>query len=260
MKSICVQLDIVWENKQANFDRVRALLEEAKVEPGSLIVLPEMFATGFSMDVQNICEDESAETETFLAAVAKQYRSYILGGLVRQAPDGLGRNEAVVFDPSGHEHARYCKLHPFSYAGETNHYASGECLVTFEWHDFTVAPFICYDLRFPEVFRHAAERKADLFTVIACWPQPREVHWVVLLKARAIENQAYVVAVNRCGKDPTLAYSGRSMIVDPRGNVMADAGTSEGTICAELDHQLLENYRSDFPALADIRPEYRRRG
>ena len=123
-----------------------------------------------------------------------------------------------------------------------------------------MAPLVCYDLRFPEVFRHAVAMGANLLAVIACWPQPRESHWVALLKARAIENQAYVVGVNRTGKDPGHAYSGLSMIVDPQGEVLADAGGAEGTISAELSRESLENWRRDFPALADIRPEaYRRR-
>ena len=100
---------------------------------------------------------------------------------------------------------------------------------------------------------------ADLFVVIACWPEARQTHWIALLKARAIENQAYVVAVNRCGKDPNLAYSGRSMIVDPRGEVIADAGSRQGTIGAKLDRAALESYRHSFPALEDIRPQYKSR-
>lgn len=258
MKAIGVQLDIVWEDKPANYEKVQSLLARAEIEPASLVVLPEMFATGFSMNVQDICEEASAETETFLAAMAEQYKSCVLGGVVRRNADGLGRNEAVVFAPSGREIARYCKMHPFSFAAETEYYAPGEQTVTFQWLDFTVAPFICYDLRFPEVFRHAVQQEADLYAVIACWPALREAHWTALLKARAIENQAYVVGVNRCGNDPKLTYPGRSTIIDPRGEVLASAGAEEGTIQAELDPASLKKYRSDFPALADIRPEYRR--
>lgn len=258
MSVIGVQLNIVWENKQANFDKVRKLLEGADVEPGSLIVLPEMFATGFSMNVGRICEDESSETEAFLAATAKQHQSHVLGGVVYRNPDGLGRNEAVVFDPTGREQARYCKMHPFSFGGETEHYAAGERPVTFKWREFTVAPFVCYDLRFPEIFRHAVQRGADLFVVIACWPDRREAHWTALLAARAIENQAYVAGVNRCGEDPKLSYSGRSAIIDPHGHPIANAGTEEGVIQAEPDHASLLDYRSKFPALLDMRAPYKR--
>lgn len=257
MRAVAVQLDIVWENKQANFRKVRELLERAQVEPESLIVLPELFATGFSMNVDAICEGVTKETEQFLQELAEQYQSCVIGGLATKAPDGRGRNEAVVYDPSGTEIARYGKLHPFSYAGETKYYIPGERPVTFPWNGFTVAPFICYDLRFPEVFRHAIQLQADLLVVIACWPQAREQHWIALLQARAIENQAYVIGLNRCGNDPTLTYSGRSRIVDPRGNVLADAESAEGTISAELDRDALAVYRREFPALSDIRNEYK---
>ena len=256
MKVIGVQLDIVWENKAANFEKTHALLEHANIENNSLIVLPEMFATGFSMHVESIGESKSGETETFLRSLAIDYRSYIVGGLTIRSPDGLGRNEAVVCDPSGKVIARYCKLHPFTFGGETKYYESGESLITFQWGDFTVAPFICYDLRFPEVFRWAVLRTADLFIVIANWPQARESHWITLLTARAIENQAYMVGVNRCGTDPKLSYSGRSLILDPRGKQIADAGIHERLIEAELDHSSLLTYRSEFPALSDIRSRY----
>ncbi len=257
MKIIGVQHDIVWENKQANFDKVLSLLETVEITTGSLIVLPEMFSTGFSMNVEKICESSSNETETFLCETAKRFQSFVLGGLVTQTTDGRGRNESVVADPSGKAIARYCKLHPFTFAGETKHYEPGNRLVTFSWGEFTAAPLICYDLRFPEVFRHAVMRGANLSIVIACWPQSREAHWIALLQARAIENQSYTVGVNRCGSDPKLTYSGRSLILDPRGNVMADAGSGEGVIQAVPDYQALATYRSEFPALTDIRADYR---
>ena len=246
-----VQLDIAWENKRANHDRVRTLV--AGVPKGALIVLPEMFSTGFSMNVPGIAEGEARETETFLASLAREREAYVLGGVVTARTDGKGLNQALVLDPQGKELVRYTKIHPFSFAGETNHYAQGTGVLLFPLGGFTVAPFVCYDLRFPEIFRNAVRRGAQLFTVIANWPAPREAHWVALLKARAIENQAYVVGVNRCGKDPKLAYSGRSLIVDPKGEVLADAGNSEGVIAADLDVAPLLEYRKTFPALDDMK-------
>ncbi|HYW79854.1 MAG TPA: carbon-nitrogen family hydrolase [Thermoguttaceae bacterium] len=257
MQIIGVQLDIVWEDKRANFEQVDALLAKTEIEPDSLIVLPEMFATGFSMNVATVCEDETRPTGRFLAELAQKHRAYVLGGLVEQAADGRGRNLAVAFDPSGHEIARYCKLHPFSMGGEAEHYLAGDRPVVFPWCGFTVGPLVCYDLRFPEVFRHAVAMGADLLAVIACWPEVRESHWIALLKVRAIENQAYVIGVNRTGSDPRLTYSGRSLIVDPQGEVLADAGNLPGTIRAKLDQGATVRYRRSFPALQDIRPEYR---
>ncbi len=253
MKIYGVQFDIEWEDKAVNFEKIRALLSGVEIEPDSLVVLPEMFATGFSMNVEEICEGETCKSKRFLIETAKQHRCYVLGGLVTEGENGFGRNEAVAVNPEGEEIARYCKLNPFTFGGETKHYSSGEEIVTFQWHDFTVCPFICYDLRFPEIFRKAVRRGTNLFIVIACWPEPRDEHWVSLLKARAIENQAYVVGVNRCGTDPKLTYTGRSVIYDPHGGILASEVYEETVICAELDKVALVQYRKNFPVLQDIK-------
>ena len=257
MRIYAVQLDIVWEDKQANYQKVISLLDNAQVKKNSLVLLPEMFATGFSMNKETISKNEPAQTENFLTKISHQYHSYILGGLVTLSSSGKGKNICLVCDPSGTTIAHYQKLHPFSYGGESQHYKSGDKITLFDWHEFTVTPFICYDLRFPEIFRHSVVMGTNLFTVIACWPAAREEHWVTLLKARAIENQAYVAGVNRCGSDPKLSYSGRSLIIDPHGNILADGENQEGVIHADVDFQTLSTYRNEFPALSDIRSEYR---
>ncbi len=253
MQIVACQLDVVWENKPANHDRVRAMLESIAIKPGDLIVLPEMFATGYSMNVAAIAEPLGGETQQFLAELAKNLQCFVIGGVAIRGSQGRGRNEAVVFGPAGQSLARYCKLHPFSYAGETKHYQAGEDIQIFEWHGFKVAPFVCYDLRFPEIFRHAVRRGAELMAVIANWPELRESHWLTLLRARAIENQAYVVGVNRAGSDPHVRYSGHSLIVGPRGETLAEAGEAPQVIVAEIDPACLLQYRQQFPALADIR-------
>ncbi len=256
MQVIACQTDIIWEDKRANHDKVRRMLADIAIEPGALIVLPEMFATGFSMNVASIAEGESRETERFLAALAQEKQAYVVGGVVNQSPNGMGRNEAVVFSPDGVEAARYHKIHPFSYGREIEFYEGGDAVVTFDWRGVTVAPFVCYDLRFPEVFRHAVLRGAKVMLVIACWPTAREAHWVKLLQARAIENICYIVAVNRCGQDPKLEYPGRSMIIDLKGDILADAGHEETVISEKLTMPSVETYRNQFPALKDIRPGF----
>lgn len=258
MQLIGIQLDTAWEDKATSHARVEKLLREAGVLPGALIVLSEFFATGFSTDVAKIAEAEGeGESQTFLAHLAKQYQAFVLGGIVtRETPgNGRGRNQCVVYNPAGEEIARYWKLHPFSYGGETDHYDAGSQLITFDWSGCTVAPFICYDVRFPEVFRRVAG-PAKLYTVIANWPAPRREHWITLLRARAIENQAYVIGVNRCGDDPKLTYAGDSLIIDPRGETIADGGAVEGVISAEVNLDDLEAYRHSFPALVDRRSEF----
>ena len=257
MNVVGVQLDTVWEDKAANHAKLAALLAADPPAPGTLVVLPEMWATGFSMNVAGNTETSAHETEAFMAKWAGEYGIGLLGGVVTTGADGLGRNEAVLFGADGKEAARYTKMHPFSYGQETQHYGRGSDIALFEWQGFSVAPFICYDLRFPEVFRRAARLGAEVFCVIANWPEAREDHWVTLLKARAIENQAYVVGVNRCGDDPSLHYPGRSLIFGPRGEVLADGGTEEGVLSASLDREGLRAYRREFPTLDDVHPDYR---
>ena len=257
MEVIGLQLNTIWEDKAANHAKLAALLAAGPPMPGTLVLLPEMWATGFSMNVAEITESSAHETETVMAKWASEYGIGLLGGVVTTGADGLGRNEAVLFGADGGETARYTKMHPFSYGGETQHYGRGSDIALFEWQGFAIAPFICYDLRFPEVFRRAARLGAEVFCVIANWPEAREDHWVTLLKARAIENQAYLVGVNRCGNDPNLHYSGRSLIFGPRGEVLADGGTEQGTLGACLDREALRAYRREFPVLDDIHPNFR---
>lgn len=256
MNVVCVQLDCVWENKQANHEKVNRLLDAAQPKKDSLVVLPEMFASGFSMNVPAITDSGTNESYNFLSQTAKTYGVYLMAGIVTTDRSGKGRNESVTFAPDGSEVARYCKLHPFTLGGELDNYVKGEKVVTFNLQEFVVAPFICYDLRFPEAFRVAALRGANLITVIASWPVVRHHHWVKLLHARAIENEAYVVGVNRCGWDPKLEHAGGSLIIDPQGNTLLEAGREEGAISAELNLADLLSYREKLPFLKDIRADF----
>ncbi len=252
MKAALCQLDIAWEDKEANHRRVTELLDSAALEPGSLLLLPEMFASGFSMNVAAISEGEEQPSARFMRALAIERGIHVLGGIVTEGPDGLGRNEAVGFDPHGVEVVRYAKIHPFQGA-ESRNYAGGKEVRTFECGGFTAAPFVCYDLRFPELFRIAVCQGAELFLIIANWPEKRIHHWVTLLQARAVENQAYVAGVNRCGKDPYLKYPGRSMVVDPQGRILAEADAEEQILTADLTPESVATWRRAFPVLQDMR-------
>lgn len=253
MNLYCCQLDLAWENKQANFTKAHSLLSGAKPERGSLVLLPELFATGFTMNTAPLAEKPGGETERFLAELARELGVFVLGGVLGAAAKGRGRNLSVVFSPEGREIARYAKIQTFTIGGETEAYEAGNEPVIFDWAGIAVAPFICYDLRFPEHFRLATRRGAQLLTVIASWPVARIEHWVALLRARAIENQAYVAGCNRCGKDPKLNYNGRSMIISPKGDVLVDAEDGEKIIRADIDLATLQAYRKELPFLADIR-------
>jgi predicted amidohydrolase len=176
-----------------------------------------------------------------------------MAGAAMRGRDGRVRNKALIFSPAGDLLAFYAKMRPFTPGGESDHYVPGEQPVTFSWGDWTVSPFVCYDLRFPELFRQAAaSQQPELFAVIASWPEKRILHWVRLLQARAIENQAYVIGVNRVGQDPYYVYKGRSVIVDPNGEILADAGEGERWISAQLDLENLRKYRQGLPFLKDL--------
>lgn len=254
MKVYCCQTDITWENREKNFRNVSELIEKGQIPPRSLVLLPEMFASGFSMNVDTVAETPKNETAEFLSRLARDFSIYLIGGVVTKAADGRGLNQAAVFSPAGKELARYSKMQPFSLGGEAKAYAAGDDVVLFSWEGITVAPFVCYDLRFPELFRAAVRRGAELFAVIANWPVMRIQHWATLLQARAIENLAYVAGTNRCGDDPKLKYNGRSLIVNQHGDVLADAGDGQKIISAEVDARAIRAWRQDFPALKDMRP------
>jgi predicted amidohydrolase len=250
------QFDIAWESKGENFKRIRALLNKRRLSPGSLVVLPEMFATGFTMNSRAMAEQDNGPTDRFLRELAREKGVFVLGGLARLDSRGRIQNEAVCFAPSGRRVARYAKLHLFSPGGETRHYAPGTAVTLFRWGEYEVAPSICYDLRFPETSRMAVQRGANVLVVIANWPGKRHSHWTALLRARAIESQAYAIGVNRCGSDPQHDYHGGSVVVDPWGKTVAGAGKDETLICAKLDLTAMNRLRLDFPVLQDVRTRF----
>jgi predicted amidohydrolase len=255
MRVVGVQSEAVWEDKEASCRKVEELLRPITIPPGALVVLPEMFATGFTMNAGAVAETPGTGGQAYLARLAKRLSCHVIGGIVARGTGGKGRNEGVVFNPAGIETARFTKLHPFSFSGENEHYEAGEHLTFFHCEGFRVCLFICYDLRFPESFRAAAREGVDLFVVIANWPRPRQAHWTTLLQARAVENQAYVLGVNRCGADPDIDYAGGSMVVGPRGEVLARAYEGSRVIMADPDLETLTAYRSSFPALNDMRQD-----
>ena len=255
MHIVAIQLDSVWEDPRANFAKTESLLAATPPVPGSLIVLPEMFATGFSLDLSKTMQGAARETENFLRTLAARHRCAVLGGVISPGVEGRGRNESVTFAADGTLLARYVKQRPFSGAGESEIHEAGADAVLFPLGEFTVAPLVCYDLRFPELFREAARRGADLFVVIAAWPVKRIAHWLTLLQARAIENQAFVIGVNRTGREPRFDYCGRSVVVNPHGEIIADAGTAETILTACIAHAEVAAWRAEFPALRDARFE-----
>lgn len=254
MRLALAQTEPLWEDKEGNFRAALSFLEQARERKADMVLFPEMSMTGFSMHPEKIGETaDNPVTLTFFREQAEKYGLYIGIGYVEYS-EPKSFNRYAVISPEGEILADYRKIHPFTFGTEAVHYAGGEELAFCRVKEFTVSPFICYDLRFPDVFGIASQR-AELMIVPANWPEDRREQFIALLKARAIENQCYIAGVNRVGHARTLSYSGDSMIVDPFGRVAAQAGDKEELITADLEIEPLKRYREVFPAQTDRKPE-----
>jgi len=234
MRIAAVQHDIVWEDRDANFGRLAPQVARAVGAGAELVLLSETFSTGFSV-TPGIGEPEGGPSAEFLAGQAATHGVWVGGTCPEVAPgEELPYNSFVLAGPSGTLH-RYRKLHPFTHAGEHERFRAGEKPVTVEIGDLRITPFVCYDLRFADVFWKAAP-ETDVYLVPANWPAPRRLHWQALLQARAIENQAYVVGCNRVGTagDGT-EHVGDSRIVSPMGELLATAAGVETIVLADVD-------------------------
>ena len=251
MRVALLQLDSVWEDAPASHSRAARLLEEAARGGARLAVLPEMFATGFSMRPERVAEPPGGPSETFLKESAAALGLWIIAS-VPEKRDGAARNVALVVAPGGVV-TRYAKIHPFSFAGEDRQYEGGDGIVTVPIEGVRVTPFICYDLRFPEPFRLAADG-TDLYVVVSNWPERRQAHLRTLLQARAIENLAFVVGVNRAGEGDGVRYVGGSVAFSPWGEVLCEAQAEETTLFCDVDADAVADARERFPALKDRRP------
>jgi len=256
MRVALVQLDIAWEDVEENHRRALRHLKQAKASGARLVLLPEMFSTGFSMKSDRIAQAPGGPSETFLRDTAGKLGLWILAS-VPEAGTPAPRNTALIVSPAG-EVTRYAKIHPFSFGGENRVYTGGDRVVTANIEGVRVTPFVCYDLRFPEPFRLAAE-ETDLFAVVANWPQERISHWKTLLSARAIENLCYVAGVNRVGEGGGLRYTGDSAAISPWGETLAGGGSEETLLLFDADPSVVRDARARFPALSDRRPEAYRR-
>jgi predicted amidohydrolase len=218
MKIAAIQSDIIWEDPEANFARLRPEIRGAAASGARLVVLPEMFAWGFSMDTARVHEPPEGPSTQFLRSAAREHNLWICGSLPElsdadKTTQARPHNTLVLVGPKG-QITRYRKIHPFTFAGEHEHYRAGDARVTVTIEGLRCTLFICYDLRFADEF-WATAPQTDAYLVIANWPARRRLHWSTLARARAIENQAYVVAVNRVGEAAGMRYSGDSAISTP---------------------------------------------
>ena len=261
LRLAAIQHDIVWNDRDANFGRLAPMIRGAVTSGAGLVLLTETFSTGFGFGSQGFeSEPTDGVSSQFLAAQAREHGVWVGGSCPEIHPDAPADDQRpsncfVLAGPDGTQH-RYRKIHPFSHAGEEQHVRAGTDLVTVDLAGFRVSMFVCYDLRFSDEFWQVA-LDTDLYLVPANWPAKRREHWMTLLQARAIENQAYVVGVNRVGlaggEGGTLEYSGDSRIVDPVGQLLATASHTESMLLADLSTEHVAATRDHFRFLPDRR-------
>jgi len=239
-----VQPDIAWENSRKNISHYNDLLQSLN-EPADIIVFPEMFTTGFTMDVGNFSEDMKGNSIKWMLEKADEKGAAICGSLIIK--DGNLIYNRFVFAEPGGKISYYDKRHLFSIGEEDKHFSPGTKRTIITYKGWNIAPFICYDLRFPVWCRNRNDY--DLMIYVANWPSPRKDVWKTLLKARAIENQSYVIGVNRIGRDGmNINYSGNSVVVDPMGTFTVSPEIDNETIVRKsISKHLLSEFRKKFP-------------
>jgi predicted amidohydrolase len=248
-----VQHDIVWEDPPANYARLAPMIGEAARDGARLVVLTEMCTTGFSMHTDRIAEPFDGPSARFLREQAATYGVWVCGSIPECEPGGdKPANCLVLASPSG-DVFRYRKIHPFSYSGEHERFAAGERFVTVAVDDVRVSLFVCYDLRFADEF-WALASDTDCYIVPANWPVQRRDHWRTLLRARAIENLAFVVGVNRVGSGGGADYVGDSAVIGPFGEELVDgADAGETILYADVEPGVVARTRKRYPFLPDRR-------
>lgn len=250
-----IQHDIVWGDRDANFEHLRPMIAGAAASGARIALLTETFSTGFVTD-RLIGEPEGGPSSQFIIDQAAAHGLWVGGTcpeIPADAPDTDQRpfNSFVLASPDGVVH-RYRKIHPFTYGGEDKYFRAGCQLMTIEIEGLRVSPLVCYDLRFADEFWQLA-KQTDVYLVPANWPEARRLHWQSLLLARAIENQAYVVGCNRVGDGGGLAYCGDSRIIDPLGELLATASRSESILLADISAETVAATRERFQFLRDRR-------
>jgi len=245
-----VQQPLIWGEPGANRERFAALLTPLAGST-DLVVLPETFTTGFSMEVERLGEPAGGPTGAWLADLAQELDAAITGSVIT-ADGGRYYNRLLWAEPGGAPMKTYDKRHLFRMGREHQHFTPGTSAWTVPWRGFNICPLVCYDLRFPVYSRRRAGLDYELLIYVANWPAPRSLAWSTLLKARAIENQAYVVGVNRVGPDGHgIAHSGDSAAIDHLGSPLAELGAEPALVTVALDAGRLHAFREKFPAHLD---------
>jgi len=243
LKSLLVQAQICWKDPARNRAHLQSLVEQS---PGEfdLVVFPETFSTGFLGDNDLPQEDMEGPTVQWMRDLAAEYGTAVTGSVV--IVENGQRFNRMLFATPGGQIEMYDKRHLFAFGGENRRYTAGTSRTVFNYQGWRIGLQVCYDLRFPAWCRNRNDY--DLMLLVANWPAKRVHHWLSLLEARAIENQAWVIGLNRVGKDGNgIQYPGRSVAFDPQGATTADLGDQECTHLVTLDLELVQQVRSDFP-------------
>lgn len=241
-----VQSHIIWEDRDENLGYYGELLRRVSGKT-DIAVLPETFTTGFSMDVEKLADTMDGPTIPTIKGWAKKYKLAVAGSFIAKE-GGKYFNRAFFVTPEGETYL-YDKRHLFRMAGEDQHFTAGDKRTIVRYKDWNICLQVCYDLRFPVWSRCRNDYDAVIY--VASWPESRRTVWRTLLRARAIENEAYVLGVNRTGSDPTAHYSGDSAAVGFRGETLTEAGAEETLLTADLDPEALHAFREKFPAWRD---------
>lgn len=257
LKIACLQMDIAFGNPDANYEKAQQLIEKSMLQKPDVLVLPELWTTGYDLTrLDEIADAGCSQTLKFLKDAAVKYQVHLVGGSVAGRTGNDVRNTLLIINKQGDLVHQYSKLHLFKLMDEHHHLTAGTEKGLFKLENRSFAGVICYDIRFPEWIRAHTSEGAEALFVVAEWPKPRLAHWRSLLIARAIENQCYVIACNRSGSDPKSVFVGHSMVIDPWGEILAEAGENEEILEAEIDLDKVKDIRRLIPIFEDRKPEY----
>lgn len=255
LKIALAQINVQFAEPDANFAKVGSIVKKAAKREANVVVFPEMWNTGYALSqLAKLADQDGQRTQQQLSKLASNYRINIVGGSVAVKVGQHFYNTTYVVNDKGQVVAHYSKVHLFGLMHEDQFMTAGKQENYFQLADIPSASFICYDLRFPEWFRTVARHGVDLIYLPAEWPSSRIAQWQIMVQSRAIENQAFVVAVNRVGHDPDNQFNGHSLVVDPLGRIIAEAGSDENITYATIDLNKVQAVRGPIPVFKDRRP------
>lgn len=252
-----MQLDIAFGNPTKNRKYIEQKMMEALKENPDILVLPELWDTAYDLTrLDEIADDEGQQAKQLISQFAKTNEVNIVAGSIAKKTEQGVTNTMYIFDRKGREVSQYSKLHLFKLMDEHLYLEAGTAKNLFTLEHSLCAGVICYDIRFPEWIRVHTSSGAEVLFVVAQWPAPRLAHWKALLISRAIENQCYVIACNRVGQDPNNTFAGHSLVIDPWGEIIAEAGDSEELLSADVNLELVKEIRKQIPVFTDRRTEF----